>query len=79
MPATPDAHAIQDLKLTIAYNKTDATFGWNGFNSGLTLYYISQGEEYVSGDHSYPLVDGLSPSVTFSLVQTKYLGKPFTG
>ena len=44
-----------------------------------TLFYTHQDEKYVSKDHSYPLVGGLSPTVSFSLVQTKYIGLPFTG
>ena len=44
-----------------------------------TLFYTHQDEKYVSKDHSYPLVGGLSPTVSFTLVQTKYLGLPFTG
>ena len=60
-------------------DKSDVTFGWNGFNNALTLFYLSQEETQYSKDHSYPLVGGLSPSVSFSLVQTKYLGQPYSG
>ena len=42
---------VRELSLTIAYNKSDVTFGWNGFNNALTLYYMSQMEEFVSKDH----------------------------
>ena len=42
---------MRELSLTIAYNKSDVTFGWNGFNNALTLYYMSQMEEFVSKDH----------------------------
>ena len=90
------AHTIKTLELTIGYNKSDATFGWKGFDNALTLYYLrtrfknilmkpyymthkngpynivnidfqirkSSDEEFVSPEHSYPLVDGLSPSVS---------------
>ena len=75
----PAAHTIKELQLTVAYNKSDVTFGWNGFNNALKLYYLSNEESYVTNDHSYPLVGGLNPSVMFSLVETKLLGKPFTG
>ena len=34
------AHTIKTLELTIGYNKSDATFGWKGFDNGLTLYYL---------------------------------------
>ena len=72
------AHSIKELQLTVAYNKSDVTFGWNGFNNALKLYYLSNQETRVTNDHAYPLVGGLNPSVMFSLVETKLLGKPFT-
>ena len=34
------AHTIKTLELTIGYNKSDATFGWKGFDNSLTLYYL---------------------------------------
>ena len=43
--------------MTIAYNKSDVTFGWNGFNNALTLYYMSQMEEFVSKDHRNVVFD----------------------
>ena len=78
MPEMQPAHAMKNLKMTVGYNKSDATFGWNGFNNGLTLYFLAPDEEFVTKEHGYPLVEGLSPSVSFSLIQTKYLGKPYT-
>ena len=66
------------MQLTIAYNKSDTTFGWNGFNNALTLYYLSSDETFVSKEHSFPLVERLSPTVSFNLVQSKFLGKPYT-
>ena len=41
MPDMPVAQAITSLELTVAFNKSDSTFGWNGFNRGLMLYYLS--------------------------------------
>ena len=73
------AHSMKELELTIAYNKSDTTFGWNGFNNALTVYYLSQDEEFVSREHSFPLVEEMSPSVSLALVQTKFLGMPYTG
>jgi len=78
IPEVPGAYRIKELQITVAYNKSDFSFGWNGFNNALTLFYTHQDEKYVSKDHSYPLVGGLSPTVSFTLVQTKYLGLPFT-
>ena len=69
---------FKELRLTLAYNKSDATFGWNGFNNAMMLYFMSSQEKFVHRDHGYPLVDGLSPSVSFSVVETKLLGSPFT-
>ena len=43
MPDMPVAQAITSLELTVAFNKSDSTFGWNGFNRGLMLYYLSEG------------------------------------
>ena len=43
MPDMPMAQAIKSLELTVAFNKSDSTFGWNGFNRGLMLYYLSKG------------------------------------
>ena len=39
-PKMAPAHTIKTLELTIGYNKSDATFGWKGFDNGLTLYYL---------------------------------------
>ena len=74
----PPAHTIKQLQITLAYNKTDATFGWAGFTNALRLYYTSNDETTVQRQHSYPLVEGLSPSVSYTLVETKLLGKPYT-
>ena len=45
MPDMPVAQAIKSLELTVAFNKSDSTFGWNGFNRGLMLYYLSKGSQ----------------------------------
>ena len=42
------------------------------------ILLISNNEKFYSSDHSYPLVDGLTPSIRFSIVQNKYMGKPYT-
>ena len=36
-------------------NKSDVTFGWNGFTNALTLYYLTPDEQFVTHDHAYPL------------------------
>ena len=40
------AHTIKTLELTIGYNKSDSTFGWKGFDNGLTLYYLRKEFEW---------------------------------
>ena len=52
-------NSCSELRLTLAYNKSDATFGWNGFNNAMMLYFMSHQETFVHRDHGYPLVDGL--------------------
>ena len=59
MPDMPVAQAITSLELTVAFNKSDSTFGWNGFNRGLMLYYLRKGSqrtqvEFTTGDHTPP-------------------------
>ena len=38
-----EANKIRRLQLTIGLNRTDATFGWKGFESGMTVYYLHPG------------------------------------
>ena len=76
---SPPAHSIKQLEMTLAYNKSDATFGWNGFTNALRLYYTTRQETVVDKEHSYSLVEGLSPTVSYKLVETKLLGKPYSG
>ena len=40
---------------------------------------MTRDEKFVQKEHSYPLVEGLSPTVSYTLVETKLLGKPYTG
>ena len=68
---------MRELSLTIAYNKSDVTFGWNGFNNALHLYYSDFDEVYFSRVHSIGLVPSLDPTLTFVQTATKLLGKPY--
>ena len=70
--------SIRELDFIIGYNKSDLTFGWNGFNNVMRLYYMDNDEDYVSKTHAISLVPGLNPTITFSRSETKLLGKPFT-
>lgn len=74
----PSASKFKELDFTIGFNKSDGTFGWNGFNNALVLYYMDIDETYASNRHSVALVPGLNPSVIFSRSETRLLGKPFT-
>ena len=74
----PPPSKFKQLHVTIGYNKSDATFGWNGFNNGLVMYYMDTDETYPSARHSVALVPGLSPTIVFSRSETRLLGKPFT-
>jgi len=72
------ADLIKRLELTIGYNRSDSTFGWNGFNNALNMYYLHPEEEIINEAHSVPLVKGLTPVVDIVQIETKLLGSPFT-
>ena len=36
-------NSINQLELTIGLNKSDATFGWKGFNRDMAVYYLHPG------------------------------------
>ena len=74
----PDANRINNLNLIIGYNTSDETFGWNGFNNALQLYYLDSDEIYLGNEHKVVLLPTLNPSVTFIQRVTKLLGEPFT-
>ena len=74
----PKADEIKELDFVVGFNKSDKTFGLNGFRNALKLYYADYDEEFMSKSHSVELVPLLSPTITFSRTVTKLLGKPFT-
>ena len=77
--AIPEASQVKNLNLIIGFNKSDNTFGWNGFNNALHLYYFDWDEQFFfSRNHAMALVPSLNPSLTFTQMSTKLLGKPFT-
>ena len=57
---------------------TDVTFGWKGYKNALTVFYMHKSEEFITEEHSYPLVPGLTPQINIETVETNLLGKPFT-
>ena len=74
----PEPDQIKNLNFVIGFNKSDNTFGWNGLNNGLHLFYSDFDEEYISRENSIALVPSLHPSLTFTQMSRKFLGKPFT-
>ena len=62
-----------ELQLTIAHNKKDTTYGWNGFSKAMKLYFLSSQESFVTEDHGYLLIEGLSPYVSFFLFELHFL------
>ena len=71
----------KSLSFTIGYNKSDATYGWNGAKSSFTVYYVHYPLEYTFSEmdeYSHSLVTGVIPQVTFQLRTVKYLNSPFT-
>ena len=55
------AHTIKTLELTIGYNKSDATFGWKGFDNGLTLYYLRIGFKWALERNEFEFSIDFSP------------------
>lgn len=55
------AHTIKTLELTIGYNKSDATFGWKGFDNGLTLYYLRIGFKWALERDEFEFNTDFSP------------------
>lgn len=51
----------------------DATYGWNGFTQGMTLYYSHVSDLVEDDTHSIPLSPGLTPVVR----GFRYWGKRF--
>ena len=78
MEELPAARQIENLDFIIGFNKSDNTFGWNGFNNALQLYYVDKDEDFISTEHVIALVPSLNPTVTFQRDFIELLGKPFT-
>ena len=49
---------FRTLEFTVGYNKTDVTYGWNGYMNGLTVFHMNPQEQCHREEHSYPLVPG---------------------
>ena len=42
------AHNLKELDFVVGFNSSDTTFGWNGLDNGLMLYYSDTHEQYPS-------------------------------
>ena len=60
---------LSTLGLIVGYNKTDATYGWNGYLGGMTLFYSHIYDAVVEEIHSIPLTAGLTPVVFLQNIQ----------
>ena len=74
----PDANKINSLNIIIGYNQSDQTFGWNGFNNALQMYFFDPDEMFIANEKKVVLLPTLNPSVTLTQRVTELLGKPFT-
>ena len=55
------------MKLTVAYNLSDTTFGWKDFQRGISVYYLNKNEEIIDEKYSYPVVPELMPIMNLGL------------
>lgn len=54
---------MKSMKITVGYNKSDTTYGWNGFQNTFTLFYVHKSLEKsfsTMSSHSHPLIPGIS-------------------
>ena len=57
---------MKSMKLTVGYNKSDTTYGWNGFQNTFTVFYVHDSlEQSFSpiGTHSHPMIPGTSSAL----------------
>ena len=73
-----DENQFITLGLVFGYNKSDASYGWNGFEHGAELYYSHITDETVDTAQSIPLTAGLEPIISLQNIQNTYLGTPYT-
>ena len=73
-----DENQFVTLGLVFGYNKSDASYGWNGFEHGAELYYSHITDETVDTAQSIPLTAGLEPIISLQNIQNTYLGTPYT-
>ena len=73
-----DENQFNTLSLVLGYNKSDASYGWNGFEHGAELYFSHISDEIMDTAQSIPLTAGLQPVISLQNIQKTYLGSPYT-
>ena len=59
-----DENQFITLSLVLGYNKSDASYGWNGFEHGAELYFSHITDEIMDTARSIPLTAGLQPVIS---------------
>ena len=72
-----DENQFNTLSLVLGYNKSDASYGWNGFEHGAELYFSHITDEIMDTAQSIPLTAGLQPVISLQNIQKTYLGSPY--
>lgn len=65
---------IKRIEMTLGFNQSDGTFGWDQYRDSLTMYYLHPKEQFIQKEHSFPLVPGLTPLINVESVKTTLLG-----
>ena len=73
-----DENQFITLSLVLGYNKSDASYGWNGMEHGAELYFSHITDEIMDTAQSIPLTAGLQPVISLQNIQKTYLGSPYT-
>ena len=74
-----DENQFITLGIVFGYNKSDGSYGWNGYEHGAELYYSHITDEIVDTAQSIPLTAGLEPIISLQNIENTYLGAPYTG
>ena len=59
-----DENQFITLSLVLGYNKSDASYGWNGMEHGAELYFSHITDEIMDTAQSIPLTAGLQPVIS---------------
>ena len=44
------------IEFAIGLNRSDITYGWNGFHNTYTIFYKSSNEDYYEQEHSFSVI-----------------------